>query len=136
MKFNKPLFSIFIIFVQLILSLKEYYNLQEWRKENPDLDALISINKTYDSLFLFILIIGFYEMLSKSSWYKTIIRLFLVVIILGTQFSDFIPIDQFYYGVYNTAWFSAVIACFLILVKIGKSNYKKTINSRLKNTDV
>jgi hypothetical protein len=48
-----------------------------------------------------------------------------VCIILGTEFSDFIPIDQFYYGVYNTAWFSAVVAFVLILVKFGKYGIEK-----------
>ncbi len=120
MKFYKPLFSVIVIIVQLILSFKEYYKLQEWKKANPDLDSLICLNLTYDSLFLFVFIIGFYEMLIKPSLLKTAIRTFLILIILGTVFSSFIPINQFYYGVYNTAWFSAVVAIVLILIQIGK----------------
>ena len=131
MKFYKPLFSTIVILIQLILSVKEYFKLQEWKKENPELDSLIYLNITYDSLFLFVFIIGIYEMLTKPSWFKTAIRIFLVCIILGTEFSDFIPIDQFYYGVYNTAWFSAVVAIILILVRIGKYSFEKINDKRL-----
>ena len=125
MKFYKPLFSIIVIIIQLILSIKEYYKLQEWKIANPELDSLVSHYITYDSLFLFVFIIGIYEMLTKPSWFKTAIRIFLVCIILGTEFSDFIPIDQFYYGVYNTAWFSTIVAIVLILVRIGKYSFGK-----------
>jgi hypothetical protein len=132
MKFYKPLFSIVIILIQLTLSIKEYYKLQEWKIANPELDAIVSLYITYDSLFLFVFIIGIYEMLTKPSWFKTVIRIFLVCIILGTEFSDSIPIDLFYYGVYNTAWFSAVVAIVLILVRIGKYSFGK-INDRKRN---
>ena len=125
MKFYKPLFSIIVILIQLILSVKEYFKLQEWRKANPELDSIINLIITYDSLFLFVFIIGIYEMLTKPSWFKTVVRIFLVCIISGTEFSDFIPVDQFYYGVYNTAWFSAVVAIVLILVRIGKYSFGK-----------
>ena len=125
MNFYKPLFSIIVILIQLILSVKEYFKLQEWKKANPELDSLINLNITYDSLFLFVFIIGIYEMLTKPSWFKTATRIFLVCIIFGTEFSDFIPIAQFYYGVYNTAWFSAVVAIVLILVRIGKYSFGK-----------
>jgi hypothetical protein len=125
MKFYKPVFSIIVILIQLILSVKEYFKLQEWKKANPELDSLINLNITYDSLFLFIFIIGIYEMLTKPSWFKTAIRIFLVCIILGTEFSSLILIDGFYYGVYNTAWFSAVVAFVLILVRIGKYRIEK-----------
>ena len=54
MKFYKPLFSIIVILIQLILSVKEYFKIQEWKKEKPELDSLINLNITYDSLFLFI----------------------------------------------------------------------------------
>jgi len=131
MKFYKPLFSIIVILIQLILSVKEYFKLQEWKKANPELDSLINLNITYDSLFLYVFIIGIYEMLTKPSWFKTVVRIFLVCIILGTEFSDFIPIDQFYYGVYNTAWFSAVVAIVLILVRIGKYGFGKINNRKL-----
>ncbi len=131
MKLYKPLFSLIVIIIQLILSIKEYYKLQEWKMENPELDSIVSLYITYNSLFLFVLIIGIYEMLTKPSWFKTAVRIFLVCIILGTEFSDFIPIDQFYYGVYNTAWFSAVVAIVLILVRIGKYSFGKTNDRKL-----
>lgn len=124
MKVFNPLFSIIIIIIQLILSLKEYYQLNEWKKANPELDSLINLYITYDSLLLFVFIIGICEMLTKPSWFKTLIRILLVCIILGTEFSEFIPIDQFYYAVYNTAWFSAVVAIVLILVRIAKNIFK------------
>ena len=128
MKFHKPLFSIAVILIQLIFSIMDYYDLQEARKANPELFDLISIRITYDSLFLFVLIIGFYEMLIKPSILKTIIRIFLVCIVLGTHFSGLIPINDFYYGVYNTAWFSALIAFILILwiiIKNADEKWKK-----------
>ena len=69
--------------------------------------------------------IALYEMLIKPSWFKTVIRILLICIIIGTEFSDFIPIDQFYFGVYNTAWFSAVVAFILALWKIVKNADEK-----------
>ncbi len=133
MKFYKPLFSIIVILIQLILSIKEYFKLQEWKKANPELDSLINLNITYDLLFLFVFLIGIYEMLTKPNWLKIVIRIFLVCIILGTEFSDFIPIDQFYYDVYNAAWFSAVITVVLILIRIGKYSFERRINNKKLN---
>lgn len=130
MKFYKPLFSIIAIIVQLILSLKEYYKYKEWEEANLQLDFVICFNITYDTLLFFIFIIGIYEMLTKPSWLKTTIRILLVCIILGTEFSEFVPINQFYFGVYNTAWFSAVVAIILILVRIGKYGIKKIYKAR------
>jgi hypothetical protein len=129
MKFYKPLFSIIIISIQLILSLKDHYEhleaIKEMEKTNPGLIDLISYNTTYSTLFLFVLIIGFYEMITKPSWIKTGIRIFLISIILGTQFSGLIPIKDFYFGVYNTAWFSAVVAFILALWKILRNADEK-----------
>ncbi|WP_299223566.1 hypothetical protein [uncultured Aquimarina sp.] len=131
MKLYNPLFSIIVIIIQLILSLKDYYELQEWKKENPELDSLINVVIQYDTFFLFVLIIGIYEMLTKPSWFKILIRIFLVCIILGTEFSGLIPIEDFKSGIYNTAWFSAVVAIVLILIRIGKYGIKKMNNRKL-----
>ncbi|QCX38434.1 hypothetical protein FF125_08325 [Aureibaculum algae] len=124
MKFYKPLFSIIVILVQLILSLIDHFQHLEWIKEkeitDPGFLDLISYSVSYDSLFLFVLIIGIFEMLTKPSWFKTAIRMLLICIVLGTQFSGLIPIKDFYFGVYNTAWFSAVAAFILLLWKIVK----------------
>ncbi len=123
MKFYKPLFSVIIILIQLSLSVLTHFDYirstEKLKTENPDLWELISYRTTYDSLFLFVLIIGIYEMTTKPSLFKTFVRVFLVCIILGTQFSGIIPIEDFYFGVYNTSWFSAVLAFLLILTKIG-----------------
>jgi hypothetical protein len=89
------------------------------KENNPELFGLINIVTTYKTLFLFVFAIGFYEMITKPSLFKTLIRILLTCIILGTSFSYLIPIEDFYSGVYNTAWFSAVIAFVLIFVKIG-----------------
>ncbi len=131
MKLHKPLFSIIVILTQLILSLKSYYDFVEWGKANPELDAVICRIFHGDSLFLFVLIIGFYEMLIKPSLFKTVIRIFLVCIVLGTQFSGLIPIEDFYYGVFNTAWFSTVVAVILILIRIGKYSIGKINDKKL-----
>ena len=129
MRFYKPLFSVIVIIAQLILSIKHHFEHLKWaedmEKSDPELFGLICYNTTYTSLFFFVFIIGLYEMLTKPSWFKTAVRIFLVCIILGTEFSNFIPINQFYYGVYNTAWFSAVVAIVLILVRIGKYGFGK-----------
>lgn len=126
LKLYKPLFSIILIIAQLILSLKSYSDFVKWGIQNPELDKLIYRYFLGDSLFLFVLIIGFYEILTKPSLFKTLIRIFLVCIILGTQFSELIPIEGFYFGVYNTAWFSTGVVVFLILIRIGK--HKKTLD--------
>lgn len=125
MKLYKPLFSIIIIIIQLILSVKSYFDFVEWGKNNAELDGLINRHFLGDSLFLFILIIGLYEMMNKPSLLKTLLRIFLVCIILGTQFSALIPIKDFYFGVYNTAWFATAITFILILVRIGKYGIEK-----------
>jgi hypothetical protein len=104
---------------------KDYYEFQEWREANHELDSILDLVIHYDTLFLFILITGIYEMLEKPSWFKTAIRIFLVCIVLGTQFPGFIPIEDFYSGVYNTAWFLAVIAVILIIIRIGKYAVEK-----------
>jgi hypothetical protein len=134
MKFYKPLFSIVIISIQLILSIVSYFDFVAWGKANPELNKLISRIFLGDSLFLFVLIIGLYEMLTKPSWFKTAIRIFLICIILGTQFSGLSSINQFYFGVYNTAWFSAVVVLVLILVKFGKFVVGKTKEVKSDNT--
>ena len=129
MKLYKPFFSIIIILIQLFLSVSTHFNhiqaMEKLKTENPELYELTDLYITYDSLFLFVLVIGIYEMITKPSWFKKAIRLFLVCIILGTEFSGFLPINQLYYGVYNTAWFSAIIAFVLILVRIGKYSFEK-----------
>jgi hypothetical protein len=131
MKLYKPFFSIIVVVIQLILSVVSYFDFVAWGKTNPELDGLINRTFLGDSLFLFVLIIGVYEMQTKPSWLKTATRIFLVFIVLGTQFSGLVPIDQFYYGVYNTAWFSAVVAIVLILVRIGKYSFGKINDWRL-----
>lgn len=120
MKFYKPRFSLFLIFIQLLLSVKAYYLHQKWVKENPDLDALITIEPKYIYFFLFISIIGLCEMLTQPGRLKTGIRISMVIAVLGLEFSEFVPIDQFYYAVYNTTWFAAFIASILILIYIVK----------------
>lgn len=128
MKFYKPLFSSIVIVIQLILSIISYYGYVAWEEANPEMNRLISRLFHGDSLFLFVLIIGFYEMQTKPSWFKTAIRIFLVCIVLGTQFSELIPIDQFYFGIYNTAWFAAIVTILLILIRIGNYSIGKIHN--------
>lgn len=133
MKFYKPHFSIIVILIQLVLSIREHYQLQEARKANQELFELINIVITYKTLFLFVLIIGFYEMTTKPGWFKILMRVFLVCIVLGTHFAGLIPIDQFYYGVYNTAWFFAIVASVLILYRIVKYFDDEYIQKRSKS---
>tara|TARA_A100000171_G_scaffold50794_2_gene63139 strand:- start:35 stop:406 length:372 start_codon:yes stop_codon:yes gene_type:complete len=108
----------------LILSLIGHLQYLEWveemEKQNPELIGLISPSRTYGTLSIFVILIGFYEMTTKPTWIKIIIRIFLVCIVLGATFSGLIPIDGFYDGVYNTAWFSATIALFLLIIRFGK----------------
>ncbi|TYA84240.1 hypothetical protein [Seonamhaeicola marinus] len=129
MKFYKPLFSIVVILIQLCLSILAHFNhmqaMEKLKTENPELYELIDLHVTYDFLFLFVLVIGFYEMTTSPSLIKTLIQIFLVCIILGAQFSEIIPIKGFYYGVYNTAWFSSGMALVLILVRIGKYSFEE-----------
>ena len=130
MKIYKPLFSFIVILIQLILSVTDYFELEKWSAENPELYKIISLNITYETLFLFVLIIGVYEMLIKPSLLKSVIRIFMICIVLGTQFSGLIPMEDFYFGVYNTAWFLAVVAFILTLVKIGKFGIEKLIDKK------
>jgi hypothetical protein len=82
------------------------------------LHGLINISTTNKTLFLIILIIGIYEVLTELSWFKNSIKIVLICIIVGIVFSDLIPINNFYSAVYNTAWFFATAAFILILIKI------------------
>ena len=132
MKIYKPVFSIILILIQLILSLKDYYGLQEWRKANPELDGLINLVIHYDTLFLFVLSIGIYEMLTKPSLNKKLIRFFLVIIIFGYNFSGIIPIKDFKYGIYNTAWFLGCSSFLLILIQITKYAIEKITKGKLR----
>lgn len=109
----------------MILSLKSYADFVEWGIKNKELNQLIDRYFLGDSLFLFVLIIGFYEIFTKPSLFKTLIRIFLACIVLGTQFSELIPIEGFYFGVYNTAWFSAIVVVLLIFIRIGKYGLRK-----------
>ena len=131
MKFHKPLFSIIVILTQLCLSIKDYYKsldtIEKLKGKDSELYKLIEFGFTYDTLFFFIFILGFYEMTTKHNRFKIVIRIFLICIILGTQFSRQIPINDFYFAVYNTAWFSATLAFFLILIRIGKNITLKRI---------
>lgn len=132
MKIYKPVFSIIIILIQLILSLKDYYELKEWRKVNPELDGLINLVIHYDTLFLFVLSIGIYEMLTKPSLNKKLIRFILVIIVFGYHFSGLIPIKDFKYGIYNTAWFLGFSSFLLILIQIIKYVIVKITKGKLR----
>jgi hypothetical protein len=105
------------------------YAMQTLKENNPELFGLINISTTYEFLFLSILIIGIYEMITKPSLLKTLVRILLVCIIIGTKFSYLIPINDFYYGVYNTTWFAAVVAFLLIFIKIGNYYEKQKTNN-------
>jgi hypothetical protein len=132
LKLYKPLFSVVIIIIQLIFSLKDYYELQEWRKANPELDALINLVIHYDTLFIFVLLIGIYEMLTKPSLNKKLIRLILVFIVFGYHFSGLIPIQNFKYGIYNSAWFLGCCSFLLILIQITKYVIEKITKGKLR----
>ncbi|GHC65379.1 hypothetical protein SAMN05421855_1176 [Ulvibacter litoralis] len=93
---------------------------------NPELDSIIDLSIRYDTLFLFVLIIGIYEMLTKPSWFKTFIRILLICIVLSYNFLGFIPIEDFRSGIYNVAWFSAFVALVLILFQLVKYGIRKT----------
>ena len=123
MKIYNPLFSIITIAIQLIFSLKDYYELQEWRKTNPELDALIRLVIHYDTLFVFVMVLGLFEIFTRPSLIKNLCRVLLVCIVLGYNYSGLIPIEDFRFGVYNTAWFSAIVAFVLILIRIGNYGF-------------
>ena len=112
--------------------MKDYYELQEWRKANPELDALINLVIHYDTLFVFVLLIGIYEMLTKPNLNKKLIRLTLVIIVFGYHFSGLIPIEDFKYGIFNTAWFLGFSAFVLILAQISKYIIEKITSRNLK----
>jgi hypothetical protein len=124
-KFYQPLFSIIIIVIQLILSVVDYFEFQEWKKSQNEIYDLLNVVIRYDKIFLFVLTIGIYEMLTKPSMQKIIIRVLLICIVLGYNLAEFIPIDDFDSGVYNTAWFLAIISSAMIAVHIVSKLIKK-----------
>ena len=123
MKFYKPQFSIIIIIIQLILSVIAYFDFVEWGIDNPELDGLINRHFLEHKLFLFVLIIGLYEMINKPSLLKILLRIFLVCILIGTQ------ILVTFHLFYNAAWFTAIVLLILILIQFGIYIYKN-INSK------
>lgn len=124
MKLYKPLFSIITITLQLLFSLNDYFELQQWKKDNPKIDSLINLIIQYDTLFVLVLITGVNEMFTKPSWLKYALRILLVVIILGYEFSGLVPIDEFRFGVYYAAWFLAIVSVILFLYRIQKNVLK------------
>ena len=125
MKLYKPLFSSLVIVLQLILSIKDYFELQKWKKENPELDALLNLVIRYDTLFLSVLVIGVNEMFTKPSWLKILLRVLLITIVLGYEFSEMIPIENFGSGVYNSSCFLAAVSVILFLFRIEKHSLGK-----------
>ena len=134
MKLYKPLFSIVMIAIQLIISVIDYLEFTNWIDANPEICA-----SSYGvSIFLFVVVIGLYEMMTKSNWFKTTIRLLLIGIVLGAELAEFIPIDHFFFAVYNTAWFSATVAILLIFFSILKyisGRFRSVITVRKNETD-
>ncbi len=57
--------------------------MRKMKDTNPELNGLINISITYETLFLFILIIGTYNVLKKPSWLKNSIRIILICILVG-----------------------------------------------------
>ena len=133
MKLYKPLFSIVIIVIQLILSLKDYYYFVKWAEDNPELNRLATRYFLGDSLFLFVLIIGLYEMRTSHLQFKKIIRILLACIILAQFVAPVTGIGDIFYAAYNTAWFSAIVAVILFIFFIGKYSIKK-ITKRKQNS--
>tara|TARA_R110000850_G_C9600656_1_gene428626 strand:+ start:48 stop:434 length:387 start_codon:yes stop_codon:yes gene_type:complete len=127
-KLHKPLFSIIIIIVHLIFSIISYYDFFGWGLGQPEVGELICRVYLGDYLFLWVVIIGFYEMLTKPSWFKTAIRILLIFIVIGTH------IDILFTGVYNTAFISAIVASILILIRFGKYGIKKITERKTNRT--
>lgn len=57
--------------------------MRKMKDTNPELYGLINISITYETLFLFVLIIGTYNVLTKPSWLKNSIRIVLICILVG-----------------------------------------------------
>ena len=57
--------------------------MRKMKDTNPELYGLINISITYETLFLFVLIIGTYNVLTKPSWLKNSIRILLICILVG-----------------------------------------------------
>jgi len=131
MRLHRPLFSIVVILAQTLFSLEDYFEIRAWREANPSLDALLNMVIRYDTILLFVVLIGVCEMLTSPCALKKILRLVLVIILLGYNFSAYIPIDDFNSAVYNSAGFVAMLSYFLIVFTIGKY-VQSVINRKLK----
>ena len=129
MKIHNPKFSIIVILAQLVLSIKNYIDFKNWGKENPEIDELVNRIFYGDLLFLFVAIIGLFEMMTKPGRFKTMIRIFLICIVLGAEFARVVPIEDFFFAVYNTAWFSAAFTGILIMASL----FKLLISAKQKN---
>ena len=57
--------------------------MRKMKDTNPELYGLINISITYETLFLFVLIIEIYNVLTKPSWLKNSIRILLICILIG-----------------------------------------------------
>jgi len=57
--------------------------MRKMKDTNPELYGLINSSITYETLFLFVLIIGTYNVLTKPSWLKNSIRIVLICILVG-----------------------------------------------------
>jgi hypothetical protein len=125
MKLHKPLFSTILILIQLLFAVNEHIQHQNWKKENPDIEGIICFYLLYPELFLFVLIIGVFEMLTKPGWFKTMVRILLAGIVVGAELSKLAPINQLYHGFFNTAGVCALIAFVWLLFRFWKFGYRK-----------
>ncbi len=89
-----------------------------WGKNNPKLDALVNRDFNGDALFIFVVIIGLYEMTTKRGHYKKILRIIMNCIVFGTFLSKKIPIKNLYDAIFNSAWFIASIVLILMVIRI------------------
>ena len=118
MKIYNPAFSIVVVAIQFLLSLLDHFKLQQWKELNPGIDSIISLIANYKTFFIFILIIGVSEILTKPSLLKNVVRALLVCLVLGYNLSFLLPIEDFKSGVYNTAWCFSIAAVLLIATQI------------------
>ena len=70
-------------------------------------------------------------MLTKPGILKTVTRTILVLVVLGIQVSDLIPIEELKFALYNTAWFLAVVAVVLIIYRLGRYLMEKVNKNKL-----
>ena len=124
MKIYNPILSTLLITVQFIFSWLDHTEVKKWQALNPTLDGVIQFQYLYQQFFLYVLVIGVFEIFTKPGLLKKAIRILLITVIATYQLAPFLPVDK---GAYFTAEILAFGLILVGLIVISKKAYRRLL---------